>query len=255
MILPQFYLSSPRRYIDRVIVMASIHEGDFIRLTYTGSYDDTIFDTTDEEKAKEADIFNPSAKYGPVVIRVGNKHVILGLDDDLPGKEPGYSGEIDIPPEKAFGAHDPDRVESFPKSTFKEKPVRGQHVKIEEKGEGVIIDAIGGRVLVDFNHPLSGKTLHYTYTIDEEVEDAEEQLKGLIQLYAGRDLEMTIENGIVTITLPPGITYDRRWVLWRSRIIHEAFEAIPAIEEIVLVETFKRPASESTTTVESRMAL
>lgn len=241
--------------------MASIQEGDFLRLSYTGSSDDRIFDTTDEEKAKEADIFNPSAKYGPVVIRVGNKHVILGLDDDLPGKEAGYSGEIDIPPEKAFGAHDPDRVESFPKSTFKEKPVRGMHVKIEEKGEGVIIDAIGGRVLVDFNHPLSGKTLHYTYTIEEVVEDETEEIKGLIQLYAGRDLEMAMENGIVTITLPPGITYDRRWVLWRSRIIHEAFEAIPGIQEIVLVETFRRPASDSTapvdstTSVESRMTL
>jgi FKBP-type peptidyl-prolyl cis-trans isomerase SlyD len=69
-------------------------------------------------------------------------------------------------------------------------------------------------------------------------------MKGLIQLYSGRDLELTMKAGKMTITLPPGITYDRRWVLWRSRIIHEAFEDIPDIQEIVLVEKFLRPSAE-----------
>jgi FKBP-type peptidyl-prolyl cis-trans isomerase SlyD len=253
--LPHVYLSAPRHDIDRVIHLATIQEGDFIRLSYTGSYNGRVFDTTDEEKAKEADIHNPSATYGPVVVRVGNRHVILGLDDDLMGKETGYSGEIDIPEDKAFGAHDPERIESFPKSTFKEKPVRGTHVKVDEKGEGVIVDVIGNRVIVDFNHPLSGKTLHYTYTIEDIVGEETDQLNGLIQLYAGRDLDMGIADGIVTITLPPGITYDRRWVLWRSRIIHEAFEAIPGIKEIVLMERFKRPEKDASASTASRLTI
>lgn len=251
--LPHVYLSAPRHDIDKVILLATIQEGDFIRLTYTGSYEGRVFDTTNEDTAKDADIHNPSATYGPMVIRVGNRHVILGLDEDLTGRKTGYSGEIDIPQDKAFGAHEKERVESFPKSMFKEKAVRGAHVKVDEKGEGVIVDIIGNRVIVDFNHPLSGKTLHYTYTIEDVVADETEQLKGLIQLYAGRDLEMVMEDGIVTITLPPGITYDRRWVLWRSRIIHEAFEAIPGIQEIVLLERFSRPGKEASVSTESRL--
>ncbi len=38
-----------------------------------------------------------------------------------------------------------------------------------------------------------------------------------------------------------GINYDRRWLLWRGRILHEGFELVNGINEIVLVETFKKP--------------
>jgi FKBP-type peptidyl-prolyl cis-trans isomerase SlyD len=219
----------------------AIQEGDFVKLHYTGTVDGRIFDTTDEDIAKSEGIHNAQALYGPVVIRVGSHHVIVGLDEALTGKEEGSEDEIDVPPEKAFGERDPDKIESFQKSSFKEKPVKGMSVKLEEKGEGVVVDVIGNRVIVDFNHPFAGKTLHYSYKIESKVEDLVEEVKGLVHLYAGRDMEVSFDNGTVTVTLPPGINYDRRWVLWRSRIIHEAFEYIPDIGEITLVETFKRP--------------
>jgi FKBP-type peptidyl-prolyl cis-trans isomerase SlyD len=57
-------------------------------------------------------------------------------------------------------------------------------------------------------------------------------------------MEISFSEGILTITLPPGINYDRRWVLWRSRVINEAFESIPDIREITLVETFTRQEKE-----------
>ena len=50
-----------------------------------------------------------------------------------------------------------------------------------------------------------------------------------------------MDDGKATVILTPGINYDRRWLLWRSRIIHEGFELISGISEIILVETFKRP--------------
>ncbi|HII98104.1 MAG TPA: peptidylprolyl isomerase, partial [Methanoregula sp.] len=68
-----------------------------------------------------------------------------------------------------------------------------------------------------------------------------EQLKGLVRLYAGREMEIALDGDKATITLPPGIIYDRRWLLWRGRIIHEGFEYIKGITEIVLVESFKKP--------------
>ena len=219
----------------------AIQEGDFVKLHYTGTVDGRIFDTTDEEKAKEEGIYNAQALYGPVVIRVGSHHVIVGLDEALSGKEEGSEDEIDVPPEKAFGERDQNKLEAFQKNSFKEKPAKGMTVKLEDKGEGVVVDVIGNRVIVDFNHPFAGKTLHYSYKIESKVEDLVEEVKGLIHLYAGRDMDVAFDNGTVTITLPPGINYDRRWVLWRARIIHESFEYIPDISEITLVETFKRP--------------
>jgi FKBP-type peptidyl-prolyl cis-trans isomerase SlyD len=217
-----------------------IQKGEFITLSYTGSVAGKIFDTTSEEVAKDAGIHNPGAPYGPVTIRVGNQHVILGLDEALEGKEIEFEGEIDIPAEKAFGLHERDKVEAFNKNSFKEKLKIGMTIKVPEKGEGTVVDVIGNRALIDFNHPLAGKELHYWFRIEGEVTDIEEQVKGLIRLYAGRDMDISFNDGILTISLPPGINYDHRWVLWRSRIVHEAFEFIPDIQEVTLVESFKR---------------
>jgi FKBP-type peptidyl-prolyl cis-trans isomerase SlyD len=219
----------------------SIQEGDFIKLRYTGSTGGRIFDTTDETTAKTAGIHNETAIYGPVTICVGSKHVILGLDEELIGKEVGSEGTVTVAPEKGFGERDPKRIQSFPKSRFKEKPVRGQSIKVEDVGEGTVVDVIGARVIIDFNAPLAGMVLSYQYTIEEKVKDALEQMKGLIRLYAGRDMDASLDDGKLTINLPPGITYDRRWVLWRGRIIHEGFGLIKDISEITLIENFKRP--------------
>ena len=219
----------------------AIKDGDFIKLSYSGSVDENIFDTTDAAEAKSAGIHSPNAIYGPVTICVGQKHVILGLDEELVGKEVGATGDVVVRPDKAFGERDPKRIQSFPKNQFKEKPVRGMPVKMEEIGEGTVVDVIGSKVIVDFNPPLAGQTLTYHYTIEEEVVDPLEQLKGLVRLYAGRDLDITMDDGKATVILTPGINYDRRWLLWRSRIIHEGFELISGISEIILVETFKRP--------------
>jgi len=219
----------------------ALKSGDFIRLSYTGTTAGRIFDTTDEEEAKKAGIHSPGALYGPVTVCIGSRHVIAGLDEDLTGKKAGYKGSVTVPPEKGFGERDPKRVQSFPKNKFKEKPVRGQPIRVDEVGEGTVIDVIGARVIVDFNPPLAGLTLDYEYTIEELVKDPLEQFRGLIRLYAGKDLETAFDDGKVTITLPPGITYDRRWLLWRGRIIHEGFELIKGINEISLVESFRRP--------------
>ena len=219
----------------------AIKDGDFIRLSYTGSVNGAVFDTTDEEAAKTAGIHSQNAVYGPVTICVGQKHVIVGLDEELVGKKVGDSGEVVVAPAKAFGERDPKRIQSYPKNKFSEKPVRGMPVKIEDQGEGTVVDVIGNRVIVDFNPQLAGQTLTYSYKIDEKVTAPLDQLKGLVRLYAGREMEITFDDSKATVTLPAGINYDRRWLLWRGRIIHEGFELIKGISEIILVESFKRP--------------
>jgi FKBP-type peptidyl-prolyl cis-trans isomerase SlyD len=219
----------------------AIKEGDFVRLSYTGSANGIVFDTTDEAAAKTADIHSEGAIYGPVTICVGQKHVITGLDEDLVGKKVGTEADVTVPPEKAFGERDPKKVQSYQKSKFKEKPVRGMRINVEDHGEGVVVDVIGSRVIVDFNSPLAGQTLTYHYKIEEAVSDPLEQLRGIIRLYTGKDMEVSLDDGKATITLPPGINYDRRWLIWHGRIIHEGFETISGISEINLLETYKKP--------------
>ncbi len=181
----------------------AIEEGNFVKLTYTGRVGDNVFDTTSEEIAKEEGMYNPQAEYGPVTIRVGSHHVIIGLEEALIGKEVGDEGEVDVPAEKAFGEHDKTAVRSIQTSQFREKPKVGMRIEVENR-EGVVVNVIGKRALVDFNHPLAGKTLTYQYKIEEKVEDATEQIRGLIKLYTGRtDLEFSITDGTAEFLLPP----------------------------------------------------
>ena len=219
----------------------TVKEGSFIRLSYTGKIGERVFDTTDEEVAKEAGIHNPQAVYGPILVRVGNRHVVVGLDDALAGKEAGDEGTVEVPPEKAFGIHDDTRVESVSLAKLGEKPQIGTTVEIDNR-EGTVVNIIGRRAVVDFNHPLAGKTATYSFRVEGIVDSQPEQIQGLIQLYTQRTMEVTVEAGVVTIHLPPAIMYDRRWLLWRSRVVQEIFEFYPEIEEIVLRESFKRQA-------------
>jgi len=221
------------------VTLVAVQEGSFVRLSYTGRIGEKVFDTTDESVAKEAGIHNPQAVYGPILVRVGKRHVVIGLDDVLVGKEAGEEGTIEVPPEKAFGAHDETRVESVSIAKFEKKPSIGTTVEVENR-EGTVVNIVGRRVVVDFNHPLAGKTATYWYRVEEMVESQPEQVKGLIQLYTQRSMEVSFADGVVTIQLPPAVMYDRRWLLWRSRVIQEIFEFYPEVGEIALLESFKR---------------
>ena len=226
-----------------------IEKGDFITLHYTGEIDGNIFDTTDEETAKNAGIHNENAAYGPVTVHVGSSHVVSGLDEALIGREPGEEFEIDVTPDKAFGVHDETLVESVPVTKFKDNPEVGARVQLEGR-DGIVVNKIGRRVLVDFNHPLAGKTVHYRATILEKVDSIEEQVKGLIKLYTQREMDVTNVDGVISITLPAGIQYDRRWLLWRGRVINDIFATIGEVQEITLLENFKRPAPKEAETKE-----
>ncbi|MDD1676274.1 MAG: peptidylprolyl isomerase [Methanomicrobiales archaeon] len=218
----------------------AIKEGDFIQLSYTGRIEGMVFDTTDEDMAKEAGIHNPQALYGPAVIRVGSGHIVAGLEEAVIGKDVGEEGDVEVPPEKAFGAHDPNQVESVPIVKFTEHPVTGMRVKIDEK-EGIVTSVIGRRVVVDFNSPLAGKTAIYHFSIQGVLEHPTEKVKGLIRLYVQREMEVTLTKGVLKIMLPPAIVYDRRWLLWRGRVVQEIFEYLPEVTKIQFIEVFLRP--------------
>jgi len=219
-----------------------IKEGDFIRLSYTGRGFGVVFDTTREEDAREAGTFDENHKYGPMVVCAGKQHILLGLDEAIIGKEFGDEGTIEIPPEKAFGEHEQELMRSFEKKVFKEKPVKGMRVSMPNVGEGTVVNIIGSRVLVDFNHPLAGQTLNYSFKIEGPVEDPVEQIKGLIQMFSGLDTAVTMSEGAAEVTLPPGVySYSRRFVSSKPYITVAVFDLIDCVEELRYVETYTKP--------------
>ncbi|WP_367279016.1 peptidylprolyl isomerase, partial [Methanospirillum sp.] len=201
-----------------------------------------VFDTTREEDARESGTFDEKKKYEPVIICAGKQQILLGLDEALVGKEPGYEDTVEIPPEKAFGEREQELMRSFEKKAFKEKVAVGMRVNIPNVGEGTVVKMIGNRVLVDFNHPLAGQTLSYSFRIEEFVEDPSEQVKGLVSIFSGVDTEVSIENGVAKINLPAGIySYSRRFASSKPYITISIFDLINGIEELQYIEKYPKP--------------
>lgn len=216
----------------------AIEKGDFIKIAYTGRFEDgQIFDTTSEEIAKENGTFNPRGMYGGDVVIVGSGHTIKGLDEDFIGKEVGYSGSLEIPPEKAFGAHNPALVESISitkiAAQLKDtRPYPGMEIEVDGR-KGVVQKIIGRRLRVDFNHSLAGRTVTYEYTIEKKLDEPMEKAKGLLALYTGAsELDLEITSDLIRIIVPIEFSFNQRWLISKGRIAHELLEnlGIPNLE-------------------------
>ncbi len=232
----------------------AIEKGDFIKVSYTGKFDDEkIFDTTDEELAKSNNIYNDRGMYGGDVVIVGAGHTIVGLDEDFVGKDVGYSGTVEIPPEKGFGEHNLKLVESVSITKFKDRKVY-EGLEVEVNGQrGVVTKVIGRRVRVDMNHPLAGKTVIYEYNIEKLLDDEVEKIQGLFSLYTGlQDLDVEVSNGTATIITPAMLSYNQRWLMSKSRVATEIIENV-GVEEVLYVEKYPEAPmiEEATEDVES----
>ncbi|GAG36499.1 unnamed protein product, partial [marine sediment metagenome] len=181
-------------------------KGDFVELEYTGRIKDLnfVFDTTSEKEAKENNIHDARASYGPIIICIGQKHVIHGLDEELEGKELGKKYHIELSPEQGFGKKNAKLIQLVATNKFikqKINPIPGLQVNIDGI-MGMIRTVSGGRTLVDFNHPLAGKELAYDFKINKIVKDDEEKLKALLKLQLNlKDIKAAIKDGNAAISL------------------------------------------------------
>jgi len=203
---------------------------DFIEIDYTGRFeDDTVFDTTNVDAAKAAGL-DKNNKIAPAVICLGEGHVLQGIEEALIGKEPG-SFNVVLPPEKAFGKKDAKLLKLMPMKVFRKQeiqPFPGLEVNIDEM-YGIVRTVSGGRVIVDFNHPLSGKTLKYDLKVNRVVTDTLEKAKSVFKNELGiTDDIFELKEGVLTIKEPkfPKEVLDNV----KKRVI----ELVPEIKDVKL---------------------
>jgi FKBP-type peptidyl-prolyl cis-trans isomerase SlyD len=105
----------------------------------------------------------------PLVYLHGHGQMIPGLERALEGKVAGDSDRVRIPPEEAYGPHDPSKI-------FKEAPDRfGFPVEVGMVLQGQmggghsfplrVLAVESDGVTLDPNHPLAGKTLDFEVTV------------------------------------------------------------------------------------------
>jgi FKBP-type peptidyl-prolyl cis-trans isomerase SlyD len=216
----------------------TIQNGDFIRVSYTGKNEDRIYDTTNEEVAKANNIYNEKGKYGGDIIIVGAGHTVAGLDEDLVGKDVGYSGSVTIPPEKAFGIRNPELIETVPITKFEQRPQVGMPVQVDGR-QGIVIRAIGRMAQVDFNRFLAGQTVTYDYEIKEKIEDNEGKVKGLLALYIGKEFSVEIKDSTAAVEIEPELTFNQRWLMSKRQIANELIENTD-IKEVIYLERYNK---------------
>ncbi len=118
----------------------------------------------------DGEVIDSTQETDPLSYVQGEGELISGLEERMLGLEKGDTLEVDIPAAEGFGASDSEAVIDIPKTDL---PPEALQVGAQLQGEGPQGQAIEGQVIeikensavVDFNHPLAGKDLHFSVTI------------------------------------------------------------------------------------------
>ncbi|SFG91614.1 peptidyl-prolyl cis-trans isomerase B (cyclophilin B) [Halopelagius inordinatus] len=154
----------------------AIEPGDRVTIEYVGRFEDgSVFDTSDYEVAEESGLLGARGEdrtdYAPLSFTVGDGTVIEGLAEGLVGLDAGAETTVSVPPEKAYGEFDADRVRTYDAESFEgmvgQSPEVGLHVHAENGLHGDVTAVRDDAVEVDFNHELAGKTLVFDVEIVE----------------------------------------------------------------------------------------
>ncbi len=179
-------------------------KGDYVEIKYVGRLEDgSIFDLNDKEIAKREGLNGHI--HEKTMICLGERDVVSGLDDFLIEKEIGETFKINITAEKGFGKKDPKLLQMIPTNKFKEQkinPVAGLRVEIDQY-TGVIKSVSGGRILVDFNHPLAGHDLQYEISILKKVTELKDKVAGFLESnFHLHNAKVEEKEGTITLHAP-----------------------------------------------------
>lgn len=121
--------------------------------------------------------FDASTPGDPLVYLHGESQIVPGLESALAGLEQGATLQVAVAPADGYGELDLEAVQRVPMTAFPEGFVPEVGAELVAQGpdgeplpfvvKGVEKSLQGDIVVVDFNHPLAGKTLHFDVTVAE----------------------------------------------------------------------------------------
>ncbi len=226
-------------------------KGTLIFANYTARVKDTGegIESTVEDEAKKLKIYEESRRYEPRLVAVGEGWLIAGLDAEVAKLSVGERKEIELPPEKAFGARDPTQVRMMPLRKFGEREHElsvGDSVEIDNR-VGVVRFIGSGRAQVDFNHRLAGKSIVYDFQALKTVDTDEDKARALVdRRLAGEGSRATLElaDGALTVTIPEDLFLVEGLQIIKRGIANDAFKFVPSLTALTFVEKFTNPKPE-----------
>lgn len=204
-----------------------------VYVTYLGKIKETgeEFDKTDKKEI-------------PLLIKPG--FLLKGLEEALLGMKVNEKKTVEIPPEKGFGPRNDKLLRMVPISEFRKhntNPKPGMVFNADNM-RGKVLTVSGGRVKVDFNHPLAGKTLIYEIEVKKKVDSTEDKVKTLFELYGVTEKDKinvsVINDKEIELMIPPLINS-----LYKKKIADDIM-SILGFEKVKFSEVFQKPKEEKT---------
>ena len=224
----------------------TVGENSYVLVDYTIRVKETgeVVDTTLEEEAKQAGIYDASKIYEPRLVVLGKGMLLRAIEEELYGMAESSSKKFEIPPEKGFGPRDASKIKTIPLRKLKDVDsplVVGSRVVIDGK-EGIIRAIGSGRVQVDFNPYLAGKTLVCDITVKKILTDEMEKIKHIIHSRIPEveleKFEVNLEKPVVRIKIPEEAFMLPALQINKRVMAREIKEAVSGVEKVIYVEEY-----------------
>ncbi|MFP3984432.1 MAG: FKBP-type peptidyl-prolyl cis-trans isomerase [Candidatus Bathyarchaeia archaeon] len=225
----------------------AFEKGDFLLVEYVAKVKETgeVFDTTREDVAKNERLYKEGEIYEPKLVVVGEGWVLKALDEKLPSLQSNKQEIIEIPPDKAFGPRDPEKLRMIPLRRLRDKGITPQPgMRIEYEKKQAIIRIVGaGRVQLDFNPPLAGKTLVYEVTAKKKLETPSKKISALIHrripIIDAVKFKLDVSKTEVVVHVPEDAFYLEGIQLAKRGIAADIQHFFPNITKVEFIETFR----------------
>jgi FKBP-type peptidyl-prolyl cis-trans isomerase 2 len=136
-----------------------VSEGKSVKVQYTLKVDGKVVDS--------------SVGREPLQFTAGSHQIIPGFEKAVMGMKVGQKKSFSVSPAEGYGPEDPKAIKSVPKNQIPPdiKPKAGMLLDTQGKnGQRVPVRVVKVKkdvVVINFNHPLAGKTLNYDVEVLE----------------------------------------------------------------------------------------
>ena len=214
-----------------------------IRLNYKAyiADSDKLYDTTYEDVAKDAGVYNEKVTYKPMSYIVGSNKLFPALDKAIADAKVGVEFTVEVPAEEGAGARNPKLMETHNINEFYRAEIMPQPGLTVTLGNrtGTILKVGAGRVVVDFNNPLAGHDLKYVMTVAEELTEPAAKAAAIVEadFAAADDFKFDFPGDKVVVTLPDMVKFHQEWPVARFRVVSDLRDAF-GVDTVEFVEVW-----------------
>ena len=145
--------------------MTAAKNGDIVRIHYTGMLPDgTPFDSSKDRE--------------PLQFEIGAGQILPKLEENVVGMDVGDARTVRLPPEEAFGAHDPAKVQKLARAAIPANLDVQPGMRLQAQSTGgtpmtlSVVEVGSDEITVDANHPLAGRDVMFELELTEIVKAA-----------------------------------------------------------------------------------